>query len=358
MQIIDDTASGALSTASPLRATVTRLDLWTDPIFERVLGEQPGITLQVLPAQGDPQATLAGLRQSHAYHVSAAKDELPRPWFVSAELIAQCPQLLVVSSSGAGYDTIDAAACTAAGIAVVNQAGGNAESVAEQTFALLLAVKRRVVESHQALQQGRADSRESLMGREIHGLVLGLVGIGQIGKRVARIARGFGLTVLAHDPQLDDAAVRALGAEPVTLSELLARSDVVSLHCPLDAGTRNLIDASAFAAMKPGAVFISTARGGIHDESALLAALESGHLAGAGLDVWVQEPPAASHPLLALPNVVASFHTGGVTHEGRRNVARSSAEQILAVLRGQRPPQLRNPEVWPRVLERLRAHAT
>lgn len=281
-----------MSAATPRGpARLCRLDLWLNPVFDEIIGATPGIALSVLPAKGDDGRTLAGLRSAHAYHVSAAKDELPRQWFVNAALIAQCPDLVCVSSGGAGYDTIDVAACTAAGIAVVNQAGGNAESVAEHTYALLLAVQRRVVESHNRLRHASGFSREDLMGHEIHGGVIGLVGIGKIGTCVARIAQGFGLRVIAHDPLLDAATIRSRGAEPVGLDELLSESDIVSLHCPLDASTRGLFDAKAFAAMKPGAVFISTARGGIHDESALHDALLSGHLRGAGLDVWEQEPP-------------------------------------------------------------------
>lgn len=330
-----------------------RLDLWLNPVFDQLIDAELGIGLSVLPARGDDARTLAGLKTAHAYHVSAARDELPRQWFVNAELISQCPDLVCVSSGGAGYDTVDVPACTAADIAVVNQAGGNAASVAEHTYALLLAVQRRVVESHQRLRHDTGFSREDLMGHEIHGTVIGLVGIGQIGSRVARIAQGFGMRVIAHDPLLDADTIRSRGAEPVGLAELLAQSDVVSLHCPLDASTRGLIDARAFAAMKPGAVFISTARGGIHDEAALYDALQGGHLRGAGLDVWQQEPPPRDAPLLGLPNVVATFHTAGVTHEARRNVARSSATQLIAMLRGERPPQLLNPEVWPVAAARI-----
>jgi D-3-phosphoglycerate dehydrogenase len=133
----------------------------------------------------------------------------------------------------------------------------------------------------------------------------------------------------------------------VSLDELLAQADVVSLHCPRDASTLKMINADAFARMKKGAIFISTARGGIHDEAALVQALRSGHLAGAGLDVWDQEPPPLDHPLLAMDNVFGTFHTAGVTHEARRNVAQIAAEQIAGLLAGERPPRLVNPEVWP-----------
>ncbi|WP_395606414.1 hydroxyacid dehydrogenase [Pseudomonas sp. B22129] len=334
---------------------VCRLDFWISPVFDEMILSQPQLALQVMPRQGDDARTLAALRKAHAYHVSAAKDELPAQWFANQALIEQCPDLLCVSSGGAGFDTVDVAACTRAGIAVVNQAGANAHSVAEHTFGLLLAVVKRIVESDQKLRHAVGFSREDLMGEEIHGRTIGLIGLGEIGGRVARIAHGFGLDVLAYDPHLSHEKIQAHGATPVTLAELLQRSDFVSLHCPLDAGTRHLMGAEQFAAMKPGAVFLSTARGGIHDEAALFEALQKGHLSGAGLDVWASEPPAQNAPLMSLPNVVATFHTAGVTHGGRRNVARSSAAQIAAILRGERPPHLLNPEAWEAVSERIRA---
>ena len=342
-----------MNEASALERRVARLDLWIDPAFDAGIGSVPGLTLSVLPARGNDALTASGLAAAHAYHVSAAKDEVPAQWRVDANLLAQCPQLLCVSSGGAGYDTVDVAACTRAGVAVVNQAGANAASVAEMTFALLLSLVKRLDESGAALRTGTARSREALMGREIEGRVLGLVGIGEIGRRVARIAAGFGMRVMACDPMLSSEEIRCRGADPVGLDALLAQSDVVSLHCPLDASTRGLFGTEAFAAMKPGALFISTARGGIHDEAALLTALEVGHLGGAGLDVWDVEPPPQEHGLLRRTDVVATYHTGGVSHEGRRKVAQGSAHQIADMLAGRRPPRLLNPDVWPRYLERL-----
>ncbi|OZI55214.1 hydroxyacid dehydrogenase [Bordetella genomosp. 5] len=334
---------------------VVRLDLWIDPAFDTAIAQDSRLDLRVLPAQGDA-VTAAGLAGAHAYHVSAAKDEVPARWQVSANLLALCPELLCVSSGGAGYDTVDVAACTRAGVAVVNQAGANAASVAEMTFALLLSLVKRLGESEAALRAGTAVSREALMGREIEGRVIGLVGIGEIGRRVARIAAGFGLKVIAYDPLLTDAQITDRGAAPVTFAALLEQADIVSLHCPLNAGTRGMFGTAALRRMKPGALFISTARGGIHDEDALLAALESGHLAGAGLDVWQVEPPPPHSGLLQRSDVAVAFHTGGVTHEGRRKVAQGSATQIIDMLAGRRPDRLLNPEVWPRFLARLAEH--
>jgi len=326
---------------------VVRSDLWIDAAFDARLGREPGVSLGVFPSRGDAARAWDMLAGAHVYHVSAAKDELPREWFVGAALLARCPDLLCVSSSGAGYDTVDVDACTAAGVAVVNQAGGNAVSVGEHTLGFMLALSRRMAEGNARIRRETGYTREDVMGHEIRGKILGLVGIGHVGTRVAALARAFGVEVIATDPNVAPEEIERRGAAPVSFHDLLARSDFVSLHCPRDATTLKMMNADAFARMKKGAIFITTARGGIHDEAALVQALQSGHLAGAGIDVWDQEPPPLDHPLLAMDNVFATFHTAGVTHECRRDVAAMSAEQIAAVLRGERPPRLVNPAVWP-----------
>ena len=325
---------------------VVRSDLWIDPGFDAGLAREDGLSLAVFPVRGNPAAAWDLLATAHVYQVSAAKDELPQEWFVRPELLARCPQLLCVSSSGAGYDTVDVAACTAAGVLVVNQAGGNAPSVAEHTLGLMLGVSRRMLESDRRMRREHGFSREDVMGHEIRGKVLGLVGIGEVGRRVAALAHAFGMEVIATDPFLDAGEIASRGARAVTLDELLAQADVVSLHCPRDATTLKMMDAGAFARMKRGALFITTARGGIHDEAALVQALQSGHLAGAGLDVWDREPPPLDHPLLAMDNVFATFHTAGVTHEARRDVAAMAAQQIVTLRDGGRPPRLVNPQAW------------
>ena len=333
---------------------IVRTDLWIAPAFDARLARETEVSLAVFPVRGNPGAAWDLLSAAHVYHVSAAKDELPKEWFVRAELLARCPNLLCVSSSGAGYDTVDVAACTAAGVAVVNQAGGNAVSVAEHTLGLMLGVSRRMLEGDRRMRREVGYSREDVMGHEIQGKTVGLVGMGHIGTRVATLARAFGMEVIATDPLLTGDEIGRRGATAVTFDELLARSDFVSLHCPRDASTLRMMDAAAFARMKKGAIFITTARGGIHDESALVDALRAGHLAGPGIDVWDQEPPPLDHPLLAMDNVFATFHVAGVTHESRGNVAAIAAEQIVGLLAGERPPRLINPEVWP-VLEKRRA---
>lgn len=335
------------------RARIVRTDLWIDPVFDERLARESNLQLAVFPTQ-DPANAWPLLAQAHVYQISAAKDELPTPWFAKAELIERCPHLLCVSSTGAGYDTVDVAACTVAGIAVVNQSGGNAPSVAEHTLGLMLGVSRRMLEGDRRMRREIGYSREDVMGHEIRGKTLGLVGLGHIGTRVAALAQAFGMQVIATDPYLSEEEIKRRGARAVSFHELLAQADIVSLHCPRDAGTLRMMNADTFARMKPGALFITTARGGIHDEAALADALRSGHLAGAGIDVWDQEPPPLDHPLLAMDNVFATFHTAGVTHEARRSVAGMAAEQIIQLLKGERPPRLINPEVWP-AFERRRA---
>lgn len=336
-----------------MSVNVLRLNVWIDPCFDDILAREPGVEVSVMDLHAEEELNWAVLAQTDIYHVSAAKDEVPLKWQVTRELIARCPRLKVVSSTGSGYDTIDVDACTEAGILVVNQSGGNANSVAQHTFALLLSLMNRVVESDQALRKKTGLVREDLMGRELTGKVMGIVGIGHIGTRVARLASAFGMQVLAFDPYLDETEIRVRGASPVSLEELLASSDVVSVHCPRNAETLGMFGLNEFKTMKRGACFLSTARGGIHDENALYTAMQAGHIAGAGLDVWVVEPPPKDHPLLSLPNVVATYHTAGVTHEARRNIAAISAQQILDICAGRTPPRMINPLVYPCVAGRF-----
>jgi len=334
---------------------VARLDLWINPVFDEIIKADPSVTLTVAPVRDAAQGW-AALERAHVYQISAAKDEVGLQFRATQALVERCPRLLCVSSAGAGYDTVDVDACTRAGIAVVSQIGGNAASVGEMAIGLMLGVSRRIVESDRRLRKERGFSREDVMGHEIGGKVLGVVGIGHTGSRTTALAKAFGMRVLAVDPFVAPEEIRRRGAEPVDLDTLLRSSDFVSVHCPRNKDTLNLFDATRFASMKKGAIFVTTARGGIHDEQALHEALTSGHLAGAGLDVWKQEPPPLEHPLLALDNVIATFHTAGVSHEGRRNVARMAAEQILQLVHGERPPRLANPEVW-ELFEKRRAQA-
>ena len=324
--------------------------------FLDTAARQPALEVVRIALDQPEQAVVKALAQCDGYYVMASRDELPKPFHVHAALLARLPRLLMVGSYGAGYDTVDPAACTAAGVLLVNQAGGNAEGVAEHAVGMMLALLKRMPEAQAAMRAGRARDRVALMGRELRGRTVGLVGIGNVGTRVSEILRvAFGCRVLACDPYLDAATVAERGATKVEMPALLAECDVVSLHLPLSPGSRSLLDAAAFAAMRPGAVFVTTARGTIHDEPALHAALASGHLAGAGLDVWEQEPPPPDHPLLHLPNVIVTQHLAGVTHESRANITRIAALAFADAAEGRLPPRIIDPAVVPRFAARWAA---
>ena len=326
------------------------------PVFIDILSREPDILLDHLTNDTEPATADDVLGRAHVYQIGATRDELAPHLHATAALLAHTPNLLAVSSNGAGYDTVDVAACTDAGVAVLNQTGGNKEGVAEHVLGLMLALAKRIGETDRFMRAKPNIPRVAFMGHDILGQTIGIVGLGNIGSRVAELCRGlFGMRVLAYDPYLTDDEVAARGADKVSLETLLAESDFVSINCPRTKDTLGMIGAREYALMKQGAYFITTARGGIHDEPALAEALASGHLAGAGLDVWAKEPPEPDDPLLRFDNVLASPHTAGVTHESRRNMGRFAAEQIIALLRGERPPRLVNPEVWPRYRERCAA---
>lgn len=323
------------------------------PAFLETAAEEPLLEVVRIPLEQPEEAVIAALAECHAFYVMASRDELPRPFHVHAPLLARLPRLLMAASYGAGYDTIDPAACTDAGVLLCNQAGGNAEGVAEHAVGMMLALLKRMPEATAAMRAGRAQNREALMGRELRGRTVGLVGIGHVGTRVAEICRlAFSCRVLACDPYLDAATVAARGAEKVEMDRLLAESDVVSLHLPLTGESRDLMNAASFARMRRGAIFVTTSRGSIHDEPALHAALAGGHLAGAGLDVWEQEPPPPDHPLLGLDTVILTQHTAGVTQESRANITRIAALGFAEAAHGRLPPRVINPEVVPRFAAR------
>ena len=288
------------------------------------------------------------LATSHFYQIRATRGELPAPYFVNESLVERCPELMVVSSSGAGFDTIDLDVCNQAGILAVNQAGGNKEAVAEHALGMMLTLSKRIIETDREMRRTESIVRETFMGHNLQHKTVGLVGLGHIGTRMAELCGGlFSMEVLAYDPYLDAERCTERGACKVEFEDLLARSDFVSIHCPRTADSYRMLNAAAFGRMKPGAYFVTTARGGIHDEAALADALRSGHIAGAGLDVWAEEPPSPNHPLMAFDNVLVSPHTAGVSHESRENVGRIAAAQIISVCQGRRPPRLLNPEAWP-----------
>ncbi len=249
---------------------------------------------------------------------------------VTAEVIAAATRLKVVGRAGIGVDNIDVLAATRRGIVVMNTPGGNNVTTAEHAISLMLACARHIPQANASLRAGKWE-RSKFLGTEITGKTLGVVGLGNIGRIVADRALGLQMKVVAHDPFVTPES-RPLEVELVSLDELLARSDFISVHVPLTPETRNAIDARALAKTKLGVRIINCARGGIVDEQALADAIRSGHVAGAALDVFAQEPPPPDHALIGLPQVVATPHLGASTGEAQVNVAVAIAEQVIAFL--------------------------
>ncbi len=252
---------------------------------------------------------------------------------VTAELLRRAERLRVIGRAGVGVDNIDLEAARARGVTVVNAPTAASIAVAELTFGLLLALARAIPRADAGMKEGRWLKKE-LRGRELYGKTLGLLGLGRIGAEVARRALAFGMIVLAYDPFLPEEAVRERGAQPASLEALYARADYISLHLPLTEETRGLIDEKALARMKRGVYLVCAARGGIISEPALLRALNSGHVAGAALDVFAQEPPGASD-LVKHPRVIATPHIGAQTVEAQARAAQDIAAEVLAALRGE-----------------------
>lgn len=259
---------------------------------------------------------------------------------VDAALLAAAPLLRVVANVAVGYDNVDLAAARERGVVVTNTPDVLTETTADLTWALLLAVARRVVEGDGDVRRGAFCGwrLNGWLGWDVHGRTLGVVGFGRIGRAVARRAAGFGMRVLYSDPQPAPEEVEAqLGAERATFEELLAAADFVTLHAPLTPATRHLVDATALARMRPHAILVNVARGPIVDEAALVTALREGRIGGAGLDVYEHEP-ALAPGLAALPNTVLLPHVGSATHDTRARMARTAVENVCAVLAGRPAP--------------------
>jgi phosphoglycerate dehydrogenase-like enzyme len=262
----------------------------------------------------------------------------------------RAPGLKVIARTGIGYDAIDVVAATRRGIAVCITPDGPTISTAEHTVTLMLLVAKNVTAAATALRTGAFSGYYSRHdGIELDGKVLGLVGFGRIARHVARIAAGLGMRITVFDPYLAASAVPDGIDRAETLDALLGAADVVSVHVPLTDESRGMFGAARFAAMKPGSVFINTARGGLVDQDALLGALDGGHLFGAGLDVTSPEPLPAGHPLLHRDDVVVTPHVASATADGKTRIFRVAVEQAMAVVEGRRPEHLVNPEVWERI---------
>jgi glyoxylate reductase len=317
--------------------------------LERLAG---GADLAVWPEPNapPPQALAEGSREAEGL-LCLLTDR------VDAELLAACPRLRVISSYSAGVDHVDLAAATARGIPVGHTPGVLTETTAELALGLLLAAARRIVEADRFVREGRWTAPggwdpSGLLGRDLHGATLGVVGLGAIGRALAARGRALGMRVLGWSRSRRAVA----GVEAVALEELLARSDFVSVHLALTPETRGLLDARGLARMRRGAILVNTARGGIVDEAALAAALCEGRLAAAALDVFEREPLPLSSPLLAAPNLILTPHIGSASVATRARMADLAVENLLAGLAGRPMLHCANPEVEPRRLgERFEA---
>jgi D-3-phosphoglycerate dehydrogenase / 2-oxoglutarate reductase len=337
---------------APNRKRLVYFNAWFDPIAAKILGEQPDIELVRLDYADPEEHNWAELQRAVAYQVTAISD-LRKPWFGTRALFERCPNLLAVCSIGAGYDAIEVDACTQAGIIVCNQSGTNARAVAEHAVGFMFALSKKIAAGDRMIKRGAGIDFPAIRGNDLQYKTVGVVGIGHIGTRTAKICGALEMQVLACDPYLTAEQIEARGARKVQLDELTEQADFIVIHCPRSKETLGMFGAAQFARMKPNAYFINTARGGIHVEKDLVAALAEGRIAGAGIDVFDVEPPEASHPLLKFDNVVATPHAAGLTVEASRNMSVGAADQWIGLLRGEVPPRLINPEVWPLYSERF-----
>jgi len=308
---------------------VTGPDL--DPSATKMVKER-GYTTVHTPAYADSGVISDHLRKTGAVGI------ISRMGRVDASVMDASPQLRVISKHGVGVDNIDLAAAAERNIPVLVATGANAVSVAEHAITLMLAVVKRVLPLDAGLRAGRWE-KPGFAGQEIAGLTLGLVGMGSIAQATARMAQGLGLEMIGYDPYAPDAAFDAYGVSRVaSFEDLAARSNILSLHCPLTEATRQILNAETIARMPKGACVINTARGGLIDEAALLDAVRSGHLIGAGLDSFAVEPPAADHPFFADPRIVMTPHIGGVTRQAGARVGIEAVQGIFQVLEGKTLP--------------------
>jgi D-3-phosphoglycerate dehydrogenase / 2-oxoglutarate reductase len=251
---------------------------------------------------------------------------------VNAKVIAAGTKLKVIGRAGVGVDNIDVAAAVAKGLTVVNSPLAASVAVAELTIGLMLALARSIAAADASLKQGKWE-KSAFMGVELDGKTLGVLGLGRIGAETAKRAAALGMKVIAYDPALQPEQIKARGAEPASFDDVLAKADYVSMHLPLTASTKNMLSAEQFAKMKKGARLVCAARGGVVDEEALKAALDSGQLAGAALDVFAAEPPPAGS-IATHPKVVATPHVGAQSHEAQTRAGIGIAEEVVAALEG------------------------
>jgi D-3-phosphoglycerate dehydrogenase len=265
-------------------------------------------------------------------------------------LMAACKQLKVVGRHGVGLDTVDIPAATKLGIAVVHAPGSNSQAVAEHALMLMLVSVKRTVQIDRMTRSGDWGGRRDSQNTELAGKTLGIIGVGNVGRRVAKFTGALGMRVLGYDPYVPEDELKRRGVEPVkSLEALLPQVDVLTCHTPLTPETKHMINHKTLGLMKKGAIYVNTSRGGVQQEEALFEALTRGQLAAAGIDVWEEEPAARDNKLFNLDNVVCSSHVAGVTKEASKQASLQVTEEMLRVLRGEMPETLVNPEVRTRL---------
>jgi D-3-phosphoglycerate dehydrogenase len=265
-------------------------------------------------------------------------------------LMAACPRLKVVGRHGVGLDTVDLKAATELGIAVVHAPGSNSDSVAEHALMMILACAKKAIPIDRMTRKADWSPTRWNGNMELHGKTLGIIGVGNIGRRVARMGGALGMRVIAYDKYVADEEVRKRGAEPMKdMASVLKQADVVTCHTPHTPETHHMINAQAVAQMKDGVIFVNTSRGKTQDENALLAGLTGGKIRAAGLDVFEEEPVSSDSRLLGLDNVIVSSHVAGVTPETMRGMAMQVGAEMLRVLRGEKPQVLGNPDLSPKL---------
>jgi glyoxylate reductase len=324
------------------KVAVTRVIPEAGLILLREAAQAGEIELEIWPHELPPNADeLAGLLRGAAGALTLVTDRIDGPVLDSE------PQLRVVSNFAVGYDNIDVEAATDHGVLVCNTPGVLTETTADMAWALLMATARRIVEGADYVRAGnwKTWGPTLLLGRDVHHATLGIIGLGRIGKEMAKRARGFEMEILAYDEYLDEAFAAEMGVTYVSLDELLARSDFVTLHCVLTPETYQLIGREELVKMKPEAILINAARGPVVDTDALTDALRDGTILAAGLDVTDPEPIPADHPLVGMSNVIIVPHVASASVDTRNQMAVMAATNLLQGLRGERPTNLVNPEV-------------
>ena len=289
------------------------------------------------PGKMERAALLKAVADAHALIIRSGVT-------ADADLLAHAPQLKAIARAGVGVDNVDLAAAIARGIVVMNTPGGNTISTAEHAFGLMIALSRHIAQGHQSLAEGRWD-RKAFTGVELKGKTLGIIGLGRIGQAIATRAQAFEMNVIAHDPYLPPAIAEAINVPLLALDEVYTRSDYLTLHAMVTDETRRMINADTIATMKEGVRIINAARGALIHSADLAAALKSGKVAGAALDVYEQEPPPADHPLIGLPNVLHTPHLAASTSDAQVTVAVEAAQMIVDFLLEGKAANVCNPQV-------------